>query len=322
MPSSASKTPKAYLGCVPHVPFTVLQDRALNAPFWAAYRAQAERIAALDPDLVIAFGSDHYSGMHMAMMPGFAVGMAAEAVADDGGFPGKLNVPADLAYACAAHVVEAGVDVATSHAMEVDHGFSAPLNHYFGGIAAKPVIPVFINALAEPRPTFRRCRMLGEAVGDWAASTGLKVAIIGTGGLSHETGDVFPQFRDVQDQRIREYLLHGGRSGELSRDQWLADLHDGLQVVNGLLLDHTPGVGEIRPEWDAEFIRLFAGGDMTVFDGWSDAEVLAAGGNGAGEVRMWIAAAAAAGRVGVKDITVDYFSHELPMGVCAVVVHG
>lgn len=321
MTSSAS-SPRAYLGCVPHVPFTVLQDRALNAPFWAAYRAQAERIAALDPDLVIAFGSDHYSGMHLAMMPSFAVGMAAEAVADDGGFPGKLNVPADLAYACAAHVVEAGIDIATSHAMEVDHGFSAPLNHYFGGIAARPVIPVFINALAEPRPTFRRCRMLGEAVGDWAARSGLKVAIIGTGGLSHETGEVFPQVREVQDPRTREYLLHGGRTGDLSRDQWLADLHDGLQVVNGLLLDHTPGVGEIRPDWDAEFIRLFTGGDMTVFDGWSDDEVLAAGGNGAGEVRMWIAAAAAAGRMGVKDITVDYLSHELPMGVCAVVVHG
>ena len=321
MTSSAS-SPRAYLGCVPHVPFTVLQDRALNAPFWAAYGAQAERIAALDPDLVIAFGSDHYSGMHLAMMPSFAVGMAAEAVADDGGFPGKLDVPADLAYACAAHVVEAGIDIATSHAMEVDHGFSAPLNHYFGSIAAKPVIPVFINALAEPRPTFRRCRMLGEAVGDWAARTGLKVAIIGTGGLSHETGEVFPQFREVQDLRTREYLLHGGRTGDLSRDQWLSDLHDGLQVVNGLLLEHTPGVGEVRPEWDAEFIRLFTGGDMTVFDGWSDAEVLAAGGNGAGEVRMWIAAAAAAGRMGVSDITVDYFSHELPMGVCAVVVHG
>ena len=321
MTSSAS-SPRAYLGCVPHVPFTVLQDRALNAPFWAAYGAQAERIAALDPDLVIAFGSDHYSGMHLAMMPSFAVGMAAEAVADDGGFPGKLDVPADLAYACAAHVVEAGIDIATSHAMEVDHGFSAPLNHYFGSIAAKPVIPVFINALAEPRPTFRRCRMLGEAVGDWAARTGLKVAIIGTGGLSHETGEVFPQFREVQDLRTREYLLHGGRTGDLSRDQWLSDLHDGLQVVNGLLLEHTPGVGEVRPEWDAEFIRLFTGGDMTVFDGWSDAAVLAAGGNGAGEVRMWIAAAAAAGRMGVSDITVDYFSHELPMGVCAVVVHG
>ncbi|MEO5707896.1 MAG: hypothetical protein ABIT10_02210 [Alteraurantiacibacter sp.] len=322
MAPSDPLAPRAYLGCVPHVPFTVLQDKALNAPFWQAYHREAERIAAFDPDLVIMFGSDHYSGMHLDLMPSFAVGMAAEAVGDDGGFPGKLKVPRDLAYACAAHVIDAGIDVATSHAMEVDHGFSAPLNHYFGAIDAKPVIPVFVNALAEPRPTFRRCRMLGEAVGDWAARTGLKVAIIGTGGLSHETGEVFPQFREVSDPRTREYLLHGGTTGELTRDGWLAELHEGLQVVNGLLLDRVPGVGEIRPDWDAEFIRLFTGGDMAVFDSWSDAEVLAAGGNGAGEVRMWIAAAAAASRVGVRDITVDYFSHELPMGVCAVVVHG
>jgi 2,3-dihydroxyphenylpropionate 1,2-dioxygenase len=88
-----------------------------------------------------------------------------------------------------------------------------------------------------------------------------------------------------------------------------------------MLLDHVPGVGEIREEWDDEFLRLFTAGDLTVFDAWTDAEVLREGGNGAGEVRQWIAAAAAAQKAGAGPITVDYYSHGLPMGVASVVVH-
>lgn len=311
----------AFLGCVPHAPFMMLQDRALNQPFWDAYAAQADALRAFDPELVIVFGADHYSGQHMRLMPSFAIGQAAEAIDDDGGFPGKFDVPFDLSLACATHVVEAGIDIATSFAMEVDHGFSAVTGHFLGAVDARPVIPVFVNALCEPRPTFRRCRMLGEAIGDWVAATGKRVAFLASGGLSHETGDVFPQFAEVQDQRTRDYILHGGSKGELSRQTWLDEMHDGLQMVNGLLLDRVPGVGEIRESWDREFLRLFAAGDMTVFDAWSDAQVLRDAGNGAGEVRQWIAAGAAAKRAGAGPITVDFYEHGLPMGVAAVVAH-
>lgn len=313
---------QAYLGCVPHVPFMVLQERGLNQPFWDAYKRQADALRAFDPELVIVFGSDHYSGQHMRLMPSFAIAQAAEAIDDDGGYPGRLDVPFDISFACAAHAIEAGIDVATSFAMEVDHGFSAVLHHFLGAIDAKPVIPVFVNALCEPRPTFRRCRMLGEAIGDFAAGLGKRVAFLASGGLSHETSEVFPQFREAPDGSLKDYMLHGGSKGDLSREDWLGWLHDGLQVVNGLLLDRVPGVGEIREDWDDEFLRLFTAGDLTVFDSWKDQEILRCGGNGAGEVRQWIAAAAAAQRMGVRDISVDFYSHDLPLGVAAVVAHG
>jgi len=312
---------KAFLGCVPHAPFMMLQDRALNQPFWDAYAEQVAAFRAFDPELVFVFGADHYSGQHMRLMPSFAIGQVAEAIADEGGFPGKLDVPSELSLGCATYVVEAGIDVATSFAMEVDHGFSAVTGHFLGKIDAKPVIPVFINALAAPRPTFKRCRMLGEAIGQFAAGLGKRVAFLGSGGLSHETGDIFPQYLEASDPRTREYILHGGAKGELTRDVWIEEMRGGLQFVNGLLLDHTPGVGEIRPEWDEEFLRLFAAGDLTVFDAWTDADVLRQAGNGAGEVRLWIAAAAAAQKAGAGKISVDLCQHDLPMGVASVVVH-
>ncbi|WEK46341.1 MAG: hypothetical protein P0Y56_15205 [Candidatus Andeanibacterium colombiense] len=313
--------PSAFLGCVPHAPFMMLQDRELNRPFWDAYAQQAEALRAFDPELVFVFGADHYSGQHMRLMPSFAIAQAAEAINDDGGFPGKLDVPSELSLACATYVVEAGIDVATSFAMEVDHGFSAVTGHFLGAVDAKPVIPVFVNALAAPRPTFKRCRLLGEAIGEFAATLGKRVAFLGSGGLSHETGDIFPQYLESPDARTKEYILHGGSKGELTRQTWLEEMHQGLQFVNGMLLDRVPGVGEIREEWDDEFLRLFAAGDMSVFDDWSDAEVLRTGGNGAGEIRQWIAAASAAQRAGAGPITVDYYSHGLPMGVASVVVH-
>ena len=315
------QTPKAFLGCVPHAPFMMLQDPQLNQPFWDAYETQAKALRAFDPELVFVFGADHYSGQHMRLMPSFAIGQAAEAIADDGGCPGKLDVPFDLSFACATHVIESGIDVATSFAMEVDHGFSAVIGHFLGAIDAKPVIPVFINALAAPRPTFRRCRMLGEAIGEFAAGLGKRVAFLGSGGLSHETGEVFPQYTEASDQRTRDYILHGGVKGELDRETGLGEMHEGLQVVNALLLARVPGVGEIREDWDDEFLRLFAAGDLTVFDAWRDADVLREGGNGAGEVRQWIAAAAAAQKAGVGKISIDFYSHGLPMGVASVVAH-
>lgn len=317
----ADNTPKAFLGCVPHAPFMMLQDRELNRPFWDAYAAQARALQAFDPELVFVFGADHYSGQHMRLMPSFAIAQAAEAIDDDGGYPGKLDVPSELSLACAAHVIERGIDVATSFAMEVDHGFSAVIGNFLGAVDARPTIPVFVNALAAPRPTFKRCRLLGEAVGEFAATLGKRVAFLGSGGLSHETGEIFPQYLDASDARTREYILHGGTRGELTREVWIAEMREGLQAVNGMLLDHVPGVGEIREEWDDEFLRLFTAGDLTVFDAWTDAEVLREGGNGAGEVRQWIAAAAAAQKAGAGPITVDYYSHGLPMGVASVVAH-
>jgi 2,3-dihydroxyphenylpropionate 1,2-dioxygenase len=312
---------QAFLGCVPHAPFMMLQDRTLNQPFWDAYAEQVAAFRAFDPELVFVFGADHYSGQHMRMMPAFAIGQAAEAIDDDGGCPGKLDVPFDLSLACATHAIESGIDVATSFAMEVDHGFSAVIGHFLGAIDAKPVIPVFVNALAAPRPTFRRCRMLGEAIGTFAAGLGKRVAFLGSGGLSHETGDVFPQWVEAENPRTKEYILHGGAKGGLDRETWLTEMHDGLQFVNGLLLDRVPGVGEIREGWDDEFLRLFAAGDLTVFDAWKDADVLREGGNGAGEVRQWIAAAAAAQKAGAGKIHVDFYTHGLPMGVASVVAH-
>jgi 2,3-dihydroxyphenylpropionate 1,2-dioxygenase (EC 1.13.11.16) len=74
------------------------------------------------------------------------------------------------------------VDAAVSYRMQVDHGFAQPLELLLDGLGEKPVIPVFINSVAVPLPSFARARLLGEAIGRFARSTGKRVLFLGSGG--------------------------------------------------------------------------------------------------------------------------------------------
>ncbi|MEP7245279.1 MAG: 3-carboxyethylcatechol 2,3-dioxygenase [Gammaproteobacteria bacterium] len=307
---------------MPHLPFISIQSRELNLPFWAAYEAQAAALRAFDPELVFVFGADHYEGQHLKSMPTFMVGHAAQAIDDRGGYPGTLQVPGGLARACTEHLVRSDFDVSVSHAMTVDHGFSSVIHHLLGAIDARPVIPLFVNALSHPRPSLQRCRRFGEAVGRFAASLGKRVAFLGSGGLSHETGDIFPQVYETQDPAMRDFLIHGGAQGALTRAQWRENLNTGLAYVNELLIQRTPGVGQVRKEWDEKFLRtLTESPDLQAFDSWEDAEILSTGGNGAGEIREWITALAAAHAAGASGVIVDHYEVGTAIGVAAVVVH-
>ena len=99
-----------------------------------------------DPDLIINFAPDHYNGFFYNLMPPFCIGYEAIAIGDYDSQAGPLDVPYDLAQAMAGSVIESGVDTAISLRMEIDHGAVQPIEIIYGDIAAKPVIPVFINS--------------------------------------------------------------------------------------------------------------------------------------------------------------------------------
>jgi 2,3-dihydroxyphenylpropionate 1,2-dioxygenase len=321
MSKQSTGAASAYAACVPHVPFMNIQARDRNAGFWNAYEAQAARLRRFDPELVFVFGADHYEGQHLKSMPTFMIGHAAHAIDDWGGFPGRLDVPMDIARACSEFIVEAEFDVSISYAMVVDHGFSGILHHMLGAVDAKPVVPIFVNALSHPRPKFKRCRQLGDAIGRFAAGLGKRVAFLGSGGLSHDTSDIFPQVFETQNEALRDFLIYGGAKGALTPERWRTELNAGLVEVNKLQEQKTPGVGAAKPEWDEMFLRRLTSEGVGAFDAWDDAEILRTAGNGAGEVREWIAALAAATAAGASRITVEYYEAGSCIGVAAAVVH-
>lgn len=312
----------AYVACAPHVPLLSIQDKAHSAGLWRAYEERVAEYDAFDPELTIVFGGNHYQGVHLNLAPTFMVGQVAEAVDDCGGMPGRLDVPMDLSVRLADALVQADFDIATSYAMVLDHGFSNVLGNFLhGNLGARPVIPVHINSLTFPRPTFRRCRQLGEAVGEWAATLGKRVAFLGSGGLSHQTESIFPQYESAPDQAMRDYMVHGGARGPINQKLF----NDNMVPAMTELSDHlAAGAGidtGINAAWDRSFLDALAGGDLTSFDVWTDESVLATAGYGGGEVRTWVAAAAAGLAAGASGMKVDYYSDKDPLAVGTAVAH-
>ena len=90
--------------------------------------AQArEFVEAFNPELVVIFAPDHYNGFFYKLMPPFCIGTDAQGVGDYGTHKGPLDVPEATAVACAKAVLSAGVDIAISANMDVDHGTVQPL---------------------------------------------------------------------------------------------------------------------------------------------------------------------------------------------------
>ena len=140
------------LACVSHSPIIMIRAKppAEEPEINALYQDCIDAIHEFDPERVIIFGSDHFAGFHLRVMPAYCVGLAAEAVDDVGGFGGKLDVPQEDALALAKSLRANGFDPALSYEMRVDHAFSQPLHRLMGALDRYPVIPIFIGALAPP----------------------------------------------------------------------------------------------------------------------------------------------------------------------------
>ena len=318
---SKSKSSNVYVACVPHVPLLEMQDKEVNPDLWQAYEARVAEYKAFDPELTFVFGGDHYDGVHLKLMPTFIVGQVAEALDDCGGKPGKLDIPKEEAFRCAEHLMGEDFDIATSYDFEVDHGFSNVMSHFIGDLDARKSIPLFINSMCAPRPTLRRCRLFGEAVGRYAKTLGKRVAFLGSGGLSHQTNFIFPQYDTAPNEDVLNYIVSGGTKGPITRDQWMNDIHEGMVKLSGDLVSGEFKAPWINEGWDQKFLELFAAGDMSVFDSWTDEEVLEAAGYGGGEIRMWIAAMAAAQAAGTETLNVDFYSPDTKLAIGAGVAH-
>ena len=310
----ASHSPLLYCYAKPPEDWDALQ---------AAYAERERAAIAFDADFVVAFGADHFNGFFLKLMPAFCIGVKATAVGDIGGFAGKLNVPADLATELVVHLRSSDLDPAVSTDMTIDHAFSQTINNMLGGLDAKPVIPVFINAIAEPFVPFRRTRLLGEAIGRFVAQSGKRVLILASGGMSHNPRRYYPELGEGTPE-ITAWQLSGGDYDEsLSHQQYLDLLeemhHEGAEmIVRG---ERTAADMKLNAEADAEFLRVFCGESLDRFDAWDPHELVAEAGIGSMELHTWIAAAAAHEAAGGGKPVQDFYSVAPELGIACGIVH-
>ena len=147
----------------------------------------------------------------------------------------------------------------------------------------------------------KRTRALGEAVGTFIRSTGLRAVFMGSGGLSHDPPT--PRVSDDMSPAVRQRLINGV-------DWTDAMLRDRTTKVYAAIREYAEGRSKLKrlnPEWDAQFLEDMLSADLDRLSAHTDASIIADAGKGGGEVRTWIAAACAmTTAAGGYSAVVDY----------------
>ena len=312
---------KTRLICASHSPLMYCYKK--EPEHWddlqSAFEQQARALDEFDPELVIAFGSDHFNGFFLRLMPAFCVGLQAEAVDDIGGFPGKLKVPGDLAEQLAASLRTSNLDPAVSHQMTVDHAFSQTINLMLGGLDKRPLIPIFINCINKPFVPFKRSRLLGEAVAEYVKGMDMRVLFLASGGLSHHPTRYYPAWGDGEKAVAAWQLSGGDHPDSLTREQWLKRLyvmhHEGAEMIaQGT---RTARDMFLNAEADQRFLNVLSAGNLEQFDEWDQDEMVSEAGIGSMEQHTWIGATAAHLACGGKKPRITHYSVALEIGIAA-----
>jgi protocatechuate 4,5-dioxygenase beta chain len=185
---------------VTHVPYIGraiahnLQQDPYWKPFFDGFPAAHDWLAKVKPDVAVVIYNDHGLNFFLDKMPTFAVGAAPEYQNADEGWGIPTLPPYKGDPELSWHIIESLVgeefDIVSCQEMVVDHAFTLPLELFWPGQHPCPVrtVPVCINTVQHPLPTAARCFKLGQAIGraveSWDADA--RVAVIGTGGLSHQ----------------------------------------------------------------------------------------------------------------------------------------
>jgi len=218
--------------------------------YYAGMAKIREALEAAKPDVIIEICNDHFTNFY-DYMPAICVGVGASHVgpAEEERF---LRIPRrevpghpDLAWTLVREAFNSGFDLSISHRLLLDHAAMVPL-HFLTPSTNIPVVPIFVNDVIEPMPAPRRVYQLGQVIGKVIANRpkGERVAVLGTGGISHWVG--------------------------------------------------TPEMGRIDKDWDEWFLETAEKGrgkelvELT-------AEELGEHGNGAHELRNWMAVYGAIG---------------------------
>lgn len=294
--------------CASHSPLMLTDveesENGVHAQFFRELDQCAAALHKFNPDLVVIFGPDHFNGFFYELMPMFCIGSAAQGSRDWNLEPGPLKVPRQLAIDAVRFLHSRDFDCAVSHEMKVDHGITIPLYKLTGALNRYNVLPVFINCAADPRPSFRRARHFGAAIGEFLADKDMRVTFIGSGGLSHDPPT--PRL-EMSPPDVAKRLIQRQSPSKEELDAREARV---IRAARDLVVGKGPCLPPDE-QWDHDFLKRFVDGKLEAFDAMTDAEIDRVAGFGAHEVRTWVAAAAACQAMGKLENELKYY-HLVP----------
>jgi gallate dioxygenase len=192
------------------------QDDPAWSPIFAAYSPIKSWLEEQRPDVIFLIYNDHVTSFFFDHYSAFALGVGESySVADEGG--GARSLPPVAGHpALSRHIAERLVadefDLSLFQRKPLDHGCFSPLGLLFEHSEGWPVamIPLAVGVLQNPVPTARRCWKFGHALRRAIESypEDLSVAIIATGGLSHQVHGARAGFNDpAWDEQFIDLLL-------------------------------------------------------------------------------------------------------------------
>lgn len=183
------------------------QDELLSG-----YARMGEALQEAKPDVIVGIANDHLLNFPPDSIPDWCVGTAARWKGPAEWFRDWVNIPPyEVAGNArfAQHIVresgKRGFDLAVSDKLEFDDNWSVPLK-FLTPKYDVPLVPIHMNCVVHPMPGPERCHAFGmalaESVRAWPEKA--RVAIMATGGLSHDPGGL--KYFDVDEKFDRWFL--------------------------------------------------------------------------------------------------------------------
>ncbi|MEL7207314.1 MAG: extradiol ring-cleavage dioxygenase [Actinomycetota bacterium] len=235
--------PLVYAGVCSHAPgITGRAEQAdpdVRDAFYRAFDGMRAAIEAVEADAVVVVAAEHFANFFMDNMPAFAIGMADhyDGPIEDSAWLGidKFRAPGnrDLSHRLITEVMHT-VDVSYAEEWRFDHGIAVPL-HFLTPRFDLPVVPVNINCQGPPLTPVHRAHALGQALRRAADAVPERLALIGTGGISHWPAT--PDSGKINEAWDRDFM-----------DRWCRNDTDALLDYEDLAVYAEAGQGgfEIR----------------------------------------------------------------------------
>ncbi|ATZ11711.1 gallate dioxygenase [Erwinia amylovora] len=164
------------------------------APIFDGFAPMQRWLEEKKPDVLLYVFNDHVTSFFFDHYSTFLLGIDEQyAVADEGG--GPRDLPSVRGHAALSQHIGASLmadefDMSFFQDKPLDHGLFSPLSALIPYQDGWPmqVVPLAVGVLQFPIPTARRCYRLGQALKRAVESfpQDLKVAIVATGGMSHQ----------------------------------------------------------------------------------------------------------------------------------------
>ncbi|TIC82678.1 gallate dioxygenase [Nocardioides sp. GY 10127] len=214
------------------------EDDPAWAPIFEGFGEVRRWVQEQDVDVLFMIYNDHITSFFFDHYSAFALGVDdTYEAADEGG--GPRDVPpatghADLARHIGASLMADEFDMSFFRGRALDHGCLSPLSMMGDEDGPWPgaIVPLQVGVLQLPIPNARRCWKLGKALRRAVESypEDLRVAVVGTGGLSHQVHGERAGFVNEEwdteflrlivedpeklvEMRIAEYAERGGMEG-------------------------------------------------------------------------------------------------------------